>query len=798
MLKAKMPCRTFEEQWKEIDDGLRRIFAGEKFTTKEVMELYTLVHNLCSSGSEPSMMTDERYDIPESGLREKHVGVYIKAEEHIHDFIKSKIKVVHDESDHEQKLRNYADLWKKFRISAKCANHALQYVNRRWVIECNKKTSTNLAELMPSSDLALMSSRKRNAQYPEQKIQEIYGLCMVLWKNEFFENPEVNVAKAALELIQQHRDGRASVQLELVKPLLESLIVCGVEFNESEDRTSITLQQNVSREEMQNYEKYFERPLMLATEKHYESKAATVRRSSDVMKLMETMDKCLKEETDRYNRFLPESAAYSKRRLQKLMANIFIEDSDKDFRSELRSFLDADELTNLNLLFRVCSPADHIMYQLRKDFKKYVIEKGIKAVGDIPDAHKKDPKAFVTTVLQIHKKYNDMIREAFGNDSGFSLNFDRACATYVNRNCIVNGSNVFDTSAQVLARFIDGFMRNPADGFEEMLDQVMTLFMYIEEKDVFQKYYNRFLSKRLIMERSGNNEHEKTMISALKTSCGHDYVGDSMKMFNDIEVSRTLTKKFCEESKPKIEVAFQVLSTGCWPFKEAIPFEIPPVFQDISNAFDAFYKGLHNGRKLTFLYRNSRGEISARFAKKYMFIATTPQMAVLLKYNDVTVSTVSQLLAELQMPEDVLLTVLASLVKADLLKVPEGVEVTTSLPNDTELSLNQKYSSKRYKVDLMKFQTPLKGDSETQKREQKDLEKTLEDSRKMIIQAAIVRIMKTRRCVRHNHLVSESITQVAGRFQPKIALVERCIDLLIEKDYLRQSPDNRYSYEYVA
>ena len=44
----------------------------------------------------------------------------------------------------------------------------------------------------------------------------------------------------------------------------------------------------------------------------------------------------------------------------------------------------------------------------------------------------------------------------------------------------------------------------------------MVLFKYIEDKDVFQKFYSKMLSKRLVYQNSASDDAEAGMISKLK------------------------------------------------------------------------------------------------------------------------------------------------------------------------------------------------------------------------------------------------------------------------------------------
>jgi hypothetical protein len=80
--------------------------------------------------------------------------------------------------------------------------------------------------------------------------------------------------------------------------------------------------------------------------------------------------------------------------------------------------------------------------------------------------------------------------------------------------------------------------------------------------------------------------------------------------------------------------------------------------------------------------------------------------------------------------------------------------------------------------------------------EPKSNEKHLEVERGAIIDAAIVRILKSRRILTHSNLVSEIFQQISY-FQPENKFVKARIGLLIEKGYLERDESDSNLYRYL-
>jgi len=327
----------------------------------------------------------------------------------------------------------------------------------------------------------------------------------------------------------------------------------------------------------------------------------------------------------------------------------------------------------------------------------------------------------------------------------------------------------------------------------------MVLFRFIQEKDVFEKYYKQHLAKRLLLGSSVSDDAEKGMISKLKTECGYQFTAKLEGMFTDMRTSATTMENFKNfiaghEKNPLkgIDINVNVLTTGFWPTQAAATCTLPIEVQGCTQVFEKFYLNSHSGRRLTFQTNMGTGELRAYFGtKRHELNVSTFQMCILLLFNKHDTLSFKDIQEETNIPIQDLKRNLYTLSCAKykiLVKNPANAKFG---PTDT-FSFNSEFKSKLFRVKVNPV--PM---GNTEKDRESMNEKIAED-RKHLIEAAIVRVMKARNRLQHNNLVSEVIQQLNSRFNPPVPVIKKRIESLIEREYLEREKADRRVYVYLA
>jgi len=400
--------------------------------------------------------------------------------------------------------------------------------------------------------------------------------------------------------------------------------------------------------------------------------------------------------------------------------------------------------------------------------------------------------ALVRNLIGLHAQYNDIVTTCFDKAQIMQKALKKAFEDFINKDNRVS---------KLLAKFVNDVLKKGSKvnvrDVESTLDNVVFLYGYISEKDVFERDYQLTLSNRLLMGLCESEHSERSMIAKLKTECGYQWTNKLEGMFKDVQLSKDLMQNFKRifdaEAQLDITLDVNVCTTGYWPSSKIIQCRMPRELEQACEKYKRFYLNQHSGHKLEWRFDQGQAEITVDFAKdnRKALVVSTYQMMLLLVFNSFKMVTYKQLLDVTGIPKGEVANHLLSLCHP-------RVGVLLKRPNTKVLSESDKFMiNPKYTNPLRKVTIPLLRAVETEDNNEEE-NKTIELQRRHQMDAAIVRIMKTRKQMRHNLLVAEVISQLSARFKPRPNDIKKRVEALIEQEYMERDPNERGQYNYKA
>ena len=609
-------------------------------------------------------------------------------------------------------LADYIKEWNRYTTAGTYNHHLFRYLNRHWV--------------------------KREVDEGKKEIYDIYTLHLVRWKEDMFGSTQNAVMDAVLRQVEKQRNGE-TIEQGQIKSVVDSFVSLGID---EQDSTKSTLDV---------YRQFFEKPYLEATEKYYSQESQQFLAENTVVEYMKKAEQRLDEERDRVGLYLLNEIMSP---LMRTCERALIADHCVILRDEFQVLLDNDRVDDMARMYKLLARIPEGLDPLRTRFESHVLKAGNAAVDKVGQSPDMEPKTYIEALLEVHAKYSELVQTAFNGESEFVRALDNACRNYVNRNSLCKSGST--RSPELLSKHADTLLKRSTksteeDDMEKQLNNVMTVFKYIEDKDVFNKFFSKTLAKRLVMGTSASNDAETQMISKLKDASGFEYTNKLQRMFQDMQTSKDLNSAYEDwqtqnldeaDRKNVIDADYKILGTGFWPLQPSTtPFAPPPEIVRTYERFQNFYLTKHGGRKLTWLWHLCKGEIRANYVHMhkvpYTFQVSTYQMGILLLFNDSETVTYDDIAESTKLNKETLDPSIAIMVKAKVISSsPDGA----GQDSGTTYSLNHGFKNKKVKVNL---NIAIKAE---QKQEVEDTHKTIEEDRKMLIQVSYVLLRDQQTC----------------------------------------------------
>jgi cullin 3 len=616
---------------------------------------------------------------------------------------------------------------------------------------------------------------------------------MVLFRDEILNSPaSENDGRALLGLlnhvildqIQMERDGDV-IDKHLIKSCVWMLEGLHEDETESEEKRLYTVS--------------FEAEYLETSRAFYKDESESLLRFSDAGAYCKHARRRIYEEDERCKQTLLESTGP---KIQKVVEDELIKNRIHELvemESGVRFMIDNDRLDELNLVYDLNRRVDEKKMELTRAIQKRVVEMGTDINNDAIVASQAPAPAsapapsgdgadktkrivqekslnqqtvaaikWVEDVLLLKDKFDKFWKESFESDGLLQQALTRSFADFIN-------SSSFPRSSEYISLFIDENMKKGIKGKTEseidaVLEKAIILLRYVQDKDLFERYYKKHLCRRLLMNKSISNEVEKQMISKMKIELGNNFTLKLEAMFKDMTISEELSagyKKHVEglgEKDPKrIDLNINVLTSMTWSLEtmggsaedgEGRPrCNFPPAVEKVKRGFEKFYNQKHSGRQLSWLANMGSADIRATFRKvpqkdgsfkerRHELNVPTYGMVILLLFNDLAADqhlTFEEIQAQTNIPPSDLIRNLQSLAVASKTRILVKEPMSKDVKPTDKFFFNEGFNGKFVKIKVGVISSGNKVESD---RERRETEKKNDDSRQFCVEAAIVRIMK--------------------------------------------------------
>ncbi|XP_075211864.1 cullin 3 [Lycorma delicatula] len=676
-------------------------------------------------------------------------------------------------------------------------NNFLQTLNQAW--------NDHQTSMVMIRDILMYMDR---VYVQQNDVDNVYNLGLIIFRDQVVRYGCIrdHLRETLLGLVMRERKGEV-VDRIAIKNASQMLMVLGI------NSRSV-------------YEEDFERPFLHQSSDFYRLESQKFLNENSASVYIKKVEARINEEAERAKHYLDES---TESRIVEVVEEELIKKHMKTIvemeNSGVVHMLKNQKTEDLACMYKLFSRVTDGLKTMSDCVSQYLREQGKALVQE--EEGGTNAINFVQNLLDLKDRLDHFLHNSFANDKIFKQMIASDFEHFLNLN---------QKSPEYLSLFIDDKLKKGVKGMteqeiESVLDKTMVLFRFLQEKDVFERYYKQHLAKRLLLNKSVSDDNEKNMISKLKTECGCQFTSKLEGMFKDMTVSNTIMDEFKEHVLTSganlhgVDLSVRVLTTGFWPTQSATPkCSIPSAPRNAFEAFRRFYLAKHSGRQLTLQPQLGSSDLNAVFfgprreecegrdgasstsmasppsrttstsPRKHIIQVSTYQMCVLMLFNNRDKLTYEELQNETDIPERDLIRALQSLAMGKatqriLIKNPKTKEIEPS----HVFYVNDSFSSKLHRV---KIQTvAAKGESEPERRETRN---KVDEDRKHEIEAAIVRIMKARKKMPHNVLVAEVTEQLKSRFLPSPVIIKKRIEGLIEREYLARTPEDRKVYTYVA
>jgi cullin 3 len=537
-----------------------------------------------------------------------------------------------------------------------------------------------------------------------------------------------------------------------------------------------------------------------ATRQFYSRLAQDAIASQDCLEYVKLAERRLMEEEDRCIKYLGDGSTgeKTKRLVQECLLTNHLQTFFNMQTNNVTHQLQHDMYDDLSRLYRVLEPVPEGHITLSRHAKTYArlcIEDLNQFLGGISEAGlpAQDAIKWVQSIMDLSKKFSMLTQRGFMNNKMIGNEIDSSFQMAL---------NAHPRAPEYLALYVDDCLRRTFKDMSDhdidlVLDRIVALFRFLRDRDVFERHYKLQLAKRLLTSKSLNEDWEKSLVSKLKVESGYQFTTKLEGMFKDIRLSQEITAdfrhRFAHDLQPDFSI--NILMAGYWPLSNEDELQYPDQVQVLMKRFQDYYSAKYVGRKLKWLPSFGGADLRAQFTsgRKEINVSQLAMIVLLRSFNDdADWKSYGQILDETGLSRADLRRTLQSLSLGKFKILAKSTPKQKHVADDDLFRVNESFVT-----PMTRFKIPMIAATEDDEQRQDTMLK-IAQQRSPTIDAAIVRIMKMRKRMPHNDLITETVRQLSSRFVPDVSMIKKQIESLIDREYLERGTENMPMYNYKA
>lgn len=557
------------------------------------------------------------------------------------------------------------------------------------------------------------------------------------------------------------------------------------------------------------YESDLEHDIIAASNKFHAKQTQTWLEQNSLTEYFILAEKLIQEEYNRILSIFP--GEYQQKLIRICDWELLVVPKSQLFSGNaLESLIRQNKFSDLSRIHRVMNRVEGGIAPITDTLRAFIERQGRDILSkplDIHDDNKSDFHSFVQALIKtyildcltLQDNMRTLVNNAFSNGLPYQTAMAEAFKSFSNDHFTFPFSRLDISMAQLFAYYCDDILRNDAlNNLDELLERAVKYVVYFKDKDIFIEEHRKQMSKRLLGAKHDRDGEEK-MIAKLKENFrGMGDLYKLEKMISDKELASEMRQQFVDYLKLQevdlgFELQVQVLTTGTWPIAANKEHLQPPAELARGHQFFShFYTRRHQRRVLTWVYSRDSVQLLARFAGKEKTLETTAfQASILLLFKDPTTLslTVDDICTATGLSREFALKVLAP-ISSSKLCILQQIKCDEISPGKSEYAVNPAFTNQKRIIKLPLVRVTEEESEKTQS--------SIAGDRLFVLDAAIVRIMKTRKVMRLQDLTNETMIQVNDRFHPNPKTIKKRIESLMERDFLQRNSGDMTMIEYLA